>query len=407
MKKRIKQTLEFANRVKEQGGGVMFVAGVIAEYNPFHNGHKYHLEQTAAQGADHIVAVMSGDVVQRGDVAIYSKYERAQIALKYGADLVLELSAPYSCAPAQVFAENAVRLLAGLGEGVVNAISFGCACDNEKLLEMAQEECEKLEDSDDFKQLLAQGLSYPAAMQRAVEKNCAEIKDILSDANNVLAIEYIKAAKRLAPWIKLLCVQRSGTFHDDMEINGDLASAMLIRKMIRYRKDLSKLVPELPSAEPAFLDSMDKSLIFRLMTADEDLVHELPFMSESLENRFFKAVEKCPKSVQEFEDLIKSRDITMARIRRLVMHLALGICDADMHVPVPYARVLALNERGREILAISKKRTLEYDTSLSRLESNIDCRRVAMLECNAVRLRELCAGDEFKNEYTRKIVLTK
>ena len=128
----------------------MYVAGVVAEYNPFHNGHEYHLKMTRQAGADHIVVVMSGDAVQRGDVAVFSKYERAQIALKYGADLVLELSAPYSCAPAQVFAENAVRLLAGLGEGVVNAISFGSACGDAKLLETAQTECAKLEDSEDF-----------------------------------------------------------------------------------------------------------------------------------------------------------------------------------------------------------------------------------------------------------------
>lgn len=385
----------------------MHVAGVVAEYNPFHNGHKYHLEQTGKMGADHIVVVMSGDAVQRGDVAVYSKYVRAQIALKHGADLVLELSAPYSCAPAQVFAENAVRLLAGFGEGVVNSISFGCACDNAQLLEKAQQRCAQLEDSEQFKELISEGLSYPAAMQKAAESDCEDIKNILSDANNVLAIEYIKAAKRFAPWIKLMCVERNGVFHDEMEVNGDLASATLVRKMIRYKTDLSKLVPELPDCEPAFLDNMDKALLFRIITADEDLVEELPFMSQSLANRFYKTVQKCPQSVAEFESLIKSKDITMARIRRMVMHLALGICELDMHVPVPYGRILALNEKGAQILAAAKNRTLEYDTSLSKLEKDIDSRRVAMLECNAVRLREICAGDEFSNEYTRKIVLTK
>lgn len=385
----------------------MYVAGVVAEYNPFHNGHEYHLQMTRDAGADHIVVVMSGDAVQRGDVAIFSKYERAQIALRHGADLVLELSAPYSCAPAQVFAENAVRLLAGLGEGVVNAISFGSACGDASLLEKAQTECAKLEDSEDFKALIASGYSYPAAMQRVAESNCPEIKNVLNDANNVLAVEYIKAAKLVAPWIKLICVQRNGTFHDDMEVNGDLASGSLIRKMIRYKTDMSKLTPEIPTSNPAYLDNMDKALLFRLMTADEDLVEELPFMSQSLANRFYKAVQTCPSSVAEFERLIKSKDITMARIRRMLMHLALGICDQDMHVAVPYGRILALNERGAEILAAAKNRTLDYDTSLSKLEKDIDCRRVAMLECNAVRLREICAGDAFSNEYTRQVVLTK
>jgi predicted nucleotidyltransferase len=204
-----------------------------------------------------------------------------------------------------------------------------------------------------------------------------------------------------------MCVERSGVFHDDMEVNGDLASATLIRKMIRYKTNLSKLVPELPDSAPSYLDNMDKALLFRIMTADEDLVEELPFMTQSLANRFYKAVQKCPQSVAEFESLIKSKDITMARIRRMIMHLALGICDLDMHISVPYGRILALNDRGAQILACAKNRTLEYDTSLARLEKNDCSKRTAFLECNAVRLREVCAGVSFSNEYKRKIVITK
>ena len=111
--------------------------------------------------------------------------------------------------------------------------------------------------------------------------------------------------------------------------------------------------------------------------------------------------------MDELAELIKSKDVTMSRVRRFLMHIALGITQKDMLTPVPYGRILALNRKGAQVLVSAKNRTLEYDTSLSKLEKNIDCRRVAMLECNAVRLREICAGDEFSNEYTRKIVLTK
>ena len=389
------------------GGRSMFIAGVVAEYNPFHNGHKYHLQQTREMGADHIAVVMSGDAVQRGDVAVYSKYDRAEIAIDQGADLVIELPAPYSCSSAQIFALNAVRLFAGLGEGVVNAISFGCACASAELLEKAQNECEKLSDSDVFKEFISSGLSYPAAMQAAAEQSCSDIKNVLSDANNILGIEYINAAKTEAPWIKLMCIQRSGVLHDDLEISDGFASATMIRNMIRMGADLSSVVPQLPDSEPAYLDNMEKALLFRLITADEDLVEELPFITQSLENKFFKAVQSGPRSVAAFEELVKSRDITMARIRRMVMHLALGINAQDMSIPVPYGRILAMNSRGAEILSAAKNRTLSYDTSLSKLETDNDCRRVAQLECNAVRLREMCAGQKPQNEYTRKFVMRK
>lgn len=384
----------------------MFVAGVVAEYNPFHNGHKYHLEQTRKLGADHIVVVMSGDAVQRGDIAVFSKYERAAVAVQQGADLVIELPAPYSCSSAQVFAENAVRLFAGLGENVVNAISFGCACASAELLEKAQNECEKLSDSDEFKELMASGMSYPKAMQTAAEKNCPDIRNVLRDANNILGIEYMRSAKQLAPWIKFMCIPRSGVLHDDLETSGDFASAAMIRKMISLGSDLSSFVPQVPSGAPANLACMDKALLFRLITADEDLVEELPFMTKSLENRFFKAVQSGPSTVARFEELVKSRDITMARIRRLVMHLALGINDQDMHIPVPYGRILAMNNAGAEILAAASHRTINYDPSLIKLEADNDCRRVAQLECNAVRLREMCAGEPAQNEYTRKFSIT-
>ena len=389
------------------GGGEMHIAGVVAEYNPFHNGHRYHLEKTREMGADRIVVVMSGDVVQRGDVAIYSKYDRAQIAIDQGADLVIELPAPYSCSCAQVFALNAMRLFAGLGEGVVNSISFGCACASAELLEKAQSECEKLSDSEVFKELISSGLSYPAAMQAAAEKNCSDIKNVLNDANNILGIEYINAAKSVAPWIKLMCIQRSGALHNDLEVSDGFASATMIRKMIKLGSDLSSVVPQLPQSEPAFIENMDKALLFRIITADEDLIEELPFITKSLENRFFKAVQSGPKSVAKFEESVKSRDITMARIRRMVIHLALGINAQDMQIPVPYARILAMSSKGTDILSAAGSRTLNYDTSLSKLETDNDCRRVAQLECNAVRLREMCAGQLPQNEYTRKFVIRK
>ena len=148
----------------------MVTVGVVAEYNPFHNGHKYQLEQARKMGATHIVCVMSGTAVQRGDIAVFSKYDRANAALKNGADLVIELPCPYSCAGAEIFAKSAVSLLGGLGENVVNGISFGCESDDIDMLNKAAEISQKLKDSQEVRQFLSEGMTYPQALKAAAEK---------------------------------------------------------------------------------------------------------------------------------------------------------------------------------------------------------------------------------------------
>ena len=385
----------------------MFVAGVVAEYNPFHNGHKYQLEQTRRLGVDHVVVVMSGDAVQRGDTAVYSKYKRAQTAVRNGADLVVELPAPYSCSPAQVFAYNAVRLLAGFGEGVVNGISFGSSCDDAKVLVKAQEKAAALENDQYFKQLTSSGMSYPAALSAAAEKAFPEMKAILRDPNNVLGIEYISSAKTIAPWINPMCVRRKGAMHGDSAPSEGIASASLLREMLERGEDISTFVPISENAAPSFLKNADKAMLFRLLTCDDKQLESCPFVTQSFINRFHKAVEKCHQTVDELAQLIKSKDITMARVRRMLMHLTLGITHGDMAVPVPYGRILALNEKGAAILVAAKNRTINYDTSLARLERDDACKRTAFLECAAVKLREMSAGEPYSNEYTQKIVLTK
>ena len=385
----------------------MFCAGVVAEYDPFHNGHKYHLEQTRKLGAQRIVVVMSGDAVQRGEIAAFSKYKRAQLAIAGGADLVIELSAPYSCAPAQVFAENAIRLFAGLGEGVVEAVSFGSVDADAKSLENAASLCRELENSESVKQLTSSGVSYPAAVAKAAQKYSPQTASILAEPNNVLAVEYIKAAAEIAPWIKPLSVQRVGALHSDTAPNGSFASATVIRQMLRHHEDVQKYVPYCLKDTPAELHNQDRALLMMLLSADEKRIAQRPFVNQSIVNRYLKAMQKCPETISEFAQLIKSRDMTMSRVRRLIMHILLDITHSDMTFPVPYGRILALNEKGAQILAHSQNKTLCYDTSLKNLERTAEGTRTAMTEKCAVRLRELCSGEPFSNEYTKKIVLTK
>lgn len=384
----------------------MLAAGIVAEYNPFHNGHKYQIMQTRKAGASHIVVVMSGAAVQRGDIAVFDKYSRAQAAISNGADLVIELPAPYSCSNGEVFAKAAVQLLAGLGENVINMISFGCEYGEIEALYKAAEISEYLENSAVVKNLVSQGMTYPAAIAKAAEDcGCGEI---FSSPNNVLAIEYIKAIKEFAPWISPYGVKRHGSSHDSYEFQGEFASATFIRELIRKSSDYSEFVPCVFDSMPSFMDNTYKAVLYRVMTVDKSQMMKLPDMSENIANRFLSVRESC-STLDQLTENLKSKNITMARVRRIILHLMLGITSEDIK-PVPYGRILAFNDRGREILSVAKSSEIAYDTSLKKLEGvSAHAARVSQLEQNAVKLQELCVSGvpAFTNEYRRKITIAK
>lgn len=387
----------------------MNIAGVVAEYNPFHNGHKYQLEETRRAGATHIVVVMSGAVVQRGDIAVADKYSRARTALENGADLVIELPCPYSCSSAERFAKGALQLLAGLGEDGVSMLSFGCEDADIPLLEKAAEISAGLDDSKYVRDMLENGVPYPAAIASAA--GIPAIRAVFDKPNNMLAIEYIKALKKYAPWIKPHSVQRKGAAHDSEIHGGDIASASRIREMIRAGEDYTSFVPKLINGEPFLIENADKALLMKIMTANSEL-SRLPDMSTHLVRRFINTRDtKCEliNTPQDFAEHFKHKAITLARVRRTIMYLALGVTSHDFF-DVPYGRVLALNDRGREIFSACKNTELEYGTSLANLEKlSSRAARISELERNAVSFQQLCVKGkpEFKSEYTRKIVLSR
>lgn len=387
----------------------MRIAGVVAEYNPFHNGHVYHLEETRRRGATHIVVVMSGAAVQRGDIAIADKYERADTALKYGADLVIELACPYSCSSAERFAKAAIQLLAGLGENGVDMLSFGCETDDILLLNKAAQISAELSDSQQVKDLLEKGVPYPAAIAQAAE--IPAISSVFASPNNILAIEYIKAAKKYAPWLEFLPIRRVGAAHDSNIESGGIASASYIRDLIRSGGDYSGLVPKLLKNEPFLLENSDKAMLMKIMTATNEL-SRLPDMNSNLVLRFMNTREAhCDliRTTGDFADLFKNKSVTLARVRRMLLYLALDVTSRDFF-DVPYGRILALNERGREIFAACDKGTLDYNTSLAKLEKlSSQAKRISQLERNAVTLQQLSVkgSPDFVSEYTRKIVLVR
>lgn len=386
----------------------MRIAGVVAEYNPFHNGHKFQLQETRKAGAEGIVVIMSGDCVQRGTAAVFSKYDRAQIAVQNGADLVIELPCPFSCSNSEVFARSAVRLMAGLGEGVVDMLSFGSESGDRHTLEQAAEISAMLENSQQVRELVAAGKTYPQAMYEASVSLCGRMAEVFSTPNNVLAVEYIKAVKRIAPWIQPYAIRREGVEHDSPKVTGTLASASHIRELIAEGASWSQYVPRgFEGLTPSLTKNAGREILFKLCTASKEDFLDLPDCDEHLANRFMSVVNSCPEDFVTFEQRLKSKNITMARVRRMVLHLVLGIRRSDI-MEVPYGRILAFNHTGTRILAEADNRTLEYDTSLKKLESASEyAKRVAFLEKNAVKLRETAAyGRCVSNEYTRKIALT-
>lgn len=324
----------------------MQVAGIVAEYNPFHRGHLYHIRKTREAGATHIVAVMSGNFVQRGDFALFSKWSRARAAVEGGVDLVLELPAVYSLACAERFARAAVTLLDRFG--VVSTLSFGS--ESGELSPLYEILNHLRENSSQIKAGLRRGLSYPQALAGAAGAALTP--------NNILGIEYLRALEELHSPIRPFTVQRQGAAHDAEELC-ELPSAKRCRSQI-LESGFSTVCPHLPApaslAEdigagfaPCTLAQADRALLALLRTADFSRV---PGISEGLEYRFVRALSSCATTAELIAS-VKTKRYSEARIRRIALCAALGITESLQRESPPYLRVLALNGRGAELLRLT------------------------------------------------------
>lgn len=388
----------------------MNIAGIVTEYNPFHNGHKFMIEQVKKKGADLVVAVMSGAVVQRGDTAIFDKHFRAKKAVENGVDLVLELPFPYSCSSAEIFGRTAIYILSSLGKYIINSIAFGCETYDINLLKKASEISENLKDNNLVSEKISQGKSYPTAVyESACELYGKDVADVLKSPNNTLAIEYIKTAKHTMPWANFIPVKREYAQHDSIEFNNNIASASYIRDSIFDSKNVNELCPYYIKDEPVFnINVMEREVLFRLSCIEKSQLLNLPDCSENIADRIIKTMSECPKSMGEFFQSCKSKNVTMARLRRIVMYAVLGVTKSDFFAP-PYIRVLAFNKKGTEILKQCKSSILPISTSLKELEDSSNmAKRIVSLENNAVKFQQLCAIGKYdpKNEYRKNIKIT-
>ncbi len=332
----------------------MTVAGIICEFNPLHSGHAYLMGQLRQRGADAVVCAMSGNFVQRGEPALVNKLARAEMAVDCGADLVLELPTPWAMATAETFAKGGVQLLAMAG---CTHIGFGSECGDAALLESVAGTLLSPGLQADIRSELAAGVTYAAARQKAVEARLGDAASVLRQPNDTLAVEYLKACRRLEVDITPIVARRVGAGHDGAPLEG-YASATYIRQLVRQGKGESafSFMPEAAAAVLArelaagrVTDSrhVERAVLARLRQMSEEEFAAYDGGGEGLYHRVYDAVRRCA-TVEELLAAVKTKRYPAARLRRLVLAAWLGLPKAPE--TVPYARVLAANETGRALL---------------------------------------------------------
>lgn len=391
--------------------------GIVAEFNPFHNGHKYLIDTIKNNSENTITVVMSESFVQRGECACLSPYTRTQMALRCGADLVLSLPVPYATASAERFALGGLSVLGGLG--CVEALAFGSESDNAEALKKCADVLVNDEFSAVLEKYLNEGVSFPVARQKAVEEiSGKEVAEILSSPNNILGVEYIKSINKLGLDMGVNPILRKGVAHDSAETNGDFCSASAIREMLENKKTFVGFLPEVSlnilkeeikkQKAPADYKKLESAILYKLRSMDVEDFRGLPDVSEGLEYRLFDAV-KNSSYLDDILEKVKTKRYTLSRIRRIIICAFLGIKKEDVLAPVPFIRALGFNENGAKILKKAKETaTLPIVTKSSEINAlGEDAKRVFELECFARDMLSLAlpVRDEFGKEMTDKLIV--
>ena len=406
------------------------VLGIIAEYNPFHNGHLYHLEESKKiTGSKYVVAVISGNFTQRGDTSIIDKWTKTKMALDNGCDLVIELPLIYSISSAENFAAGGVKILNSLK--VVDYISFGAETSDVNILDKIANIL--YEEPKEYKSLLAsqlnKGMSFPKARQNALMMYLNDIRDYaetLSAPNNILGIEYIKSLKKLKSKIVPVPIERYETGYNDLSYTSDIASASAIRNIVKNGgfQPLKSLIPKTSfqlltnqiklGQNINDLSVFEKQIIYNLRVMSINEIANLPDVSEGLEYALKKAA-SVSNTLDDLIENIKSKRYTLTRIRRILLYSLLKLTKKDMEISKkvnPYIRVLGFNSKGKYLLseAIKQNPRLEVITSVKKfLDSSFNKNLINMLEKDILATNIYTIG--YKNnsisnlDYTNKIII--
>lgn len=381
--------------------------GIIAEYNPFHNGHKYLIDKAKEMGATHTVAVMSGNFVQRGEPALFNTAARVNATLDGGVDLVLQLPLPYAISGAQNFARGGVEVLNGTG--VIDKLIFGTeGADKQKLSELSDFIILGALD-DEIKAQLQQGITYAKARENAIVSFKPHLADLVATPNNTLAFEYVNSIKKSGSNMDFEGICRIGAGHDSDKLSGCFASASQLRKMIIAGESIKNYVPDcsiyadLPVFNTVAFNKYETAILYKMRTVTAEEIALAPDVSEGIENRI-KAAAESAVTLEELYSLAKTKRYTHARIRRIVLSTFLGLTAEMAAKPVPYIRVLGFNQRGAELLReIKKSATLPLVTKASDVaDLSPDAKEMFALECRATDIYNLLsetplpAGEEKK-----------
>lgn len=425
----------------------MKIVGLITEYNPFHNGHLYHMQKAKEiTGADSVIAVMSGNYVQRGAPAIMPKHLRAEVALEAGIPLVLELPVCYASGSAEYFADGAISLFEKLG--CIDSICFGSECGDyyllEKVAHVTADEPEAYKQT--LQDALKQGLSFPLARQAALKAYFQDpsLDDILEQPNNILGIEYIKALYLRKSPIGAYTIRRKISGYHDKELSPRYSSASAIRRLLAFAGNSVHLASEEMYDEPGLSEVLtrlegqvppscirsleethrvrypvyanDFSLLFRyrLLTETRESLAGYLDMTEELANRMINHANDFI-TFDQFCDLLKTRDMTYSRISRCLLHILLNIRTEDMTLykeegGCQYARVLGFSKDGAKLLTrIKRTSSVPLLTKLTQTEGLSKAGlRMLRQDIFAADLYESVITDKFKmpfiSEYQQQIV---
>lgn len=426
----------------------MKIVGLITEYNPFHNGHLYHIKESLrVTGADAAVVVMSGDYVQRGTPAIMPKRIRAEMALMCGAGAVFELPVCYATGSAELFALGSVSLLESLG--IVDSICFGSECDDlpilEQLAELLLEEPEAYQIL--LKDYLKQGMSFPRARQEAILSYTEDPRfaEILRNPNNILGIEYLKAIKKLGSRMEPYTIARRGAQYHDEELDSDYSSATAIRSLLAYSSSsfntepvegnydelsfsgiLSELENQVPKCCLELLKDYHK-VQYPISQNDFSLILKYKLLNKQPES-LVRYVDVSPEiasrianqlnnffNYKQFCDLLKTRELTQTRVNRALLHIMLGTKKAIVEEYIDngyhmYARLLGFRKDNAKLLtAMSKESSLPVLTKMSEIEDLPELgQKMLRHDMLASNLYTSVVTDKFKtafqNEYKQGVL---
>lgn len=400
----------------------MKILGIIAEYNPFHNGHIYHIQKAKEiTKSDYVIAIMSGNFTEQGNISIYNKFERAKIATNNGIDLVIELPTIYANSSSNFFAKGGISILNSLN--IIDSICFGAEAKDMQILKNISNSIVSNDKKiwEDISKNLKPGISFAKAREQSITKylNLEEIQEF-SKPNNILAIEYLNNLSKLNSKIDTFSILRNESNFNDCKINdnSNFTSATSIRNYIYNNNDLShlqKFVPNnmmetIENISPTFNDLLINLIKYKVITSTKEHLSNIQDVTEGLENKIISAI-SISSTYNELLDNIKSKRYQMSKIKRMLNNIILDISKDDFNTIINsneyYAHILSVSKRGKILLSeISKNSTIPLITSINdsiiNSLSNIQ-QKMLYLDILSSNIHSILNNERINKDYTNKL----